>query len=124
MLEAASRNFCHFFGLEHDMRAEKGYARKGRILLLTQVMTLRLLAPACTCCPGRKGLKPESPNQEPVSARFGPQRDFDQMLSCQDSWFCLKVEQYFSLYAVFDGHGSKGQGPFRASDWQRVHLLF
>jgi len=36
----------------------------------------------------RKGLKPESPNQ--------------------DSWFCLKVEQYFSLYAVFDGHGSKG----------------
>ncbi|CAE7364609.1 unnamed protein product [Symbiodinium natans] len=37
---------------------------------------------------GRKGLKPESPNQ--------------------DSWFCLKVEQCFSLYAVFDGHGSKG----------------
>ncbi|CAE7293156.1 PPC6-7, partial [Symbiodinium pilosum] len=26
----------------------------------------------------------------------------------KDSWFCLKVEQYFSLYAVFDGHGSKG----------------
>ena len=30
---------------------------------------------------------------------------------CQDSWFCLKVEQYFSLYAVFDGHGSKGTRP-------------
>ena len=28
----------------------------------------------------------------------------------KDSWFCLKVEQYFSLYAVFDGHGSKGLG--------------
>mmetsp|Transcript_113158 Transcript_113158/g.221887 ORF Transcript_113158/g.221887 Transcript_113158/m.221887 type:complete len:384 (-) Transcript_113158:183-1334(-) len=35
----------------------------------------------------RKGLKPESPNQ--------------------DSWFILKVEA-FSIYAVFDGHGQKG----------------
>mmetsp|Transcript_118456 Transcript_118456/g.166539 ORF Transcript_118456/g.166539 Transcript_118456/m.166539 type:complete len:393 (+) Transcript_118456:60-1238(+) len=35
----------------------------------------------------RKGLKPESPNQ--------------------DSWFVLKMEN-FSLYGVFDGHGQKG----------------
>mmetsp|Transcript_110727 Transcript_110727/g.286171 ORF Transcript_110727/g.286171 Transcript_110727/m.286171 type:complete len:380 (+) Transcript_110727:76-1215(+) len=35
----------------------------------------------------RKGLKPESPNQ--------------------DAWFLLKMEQ-FSIYAVFDGHGQKG----------------
>eukprot|EP00425_Heterocapsa_triquetra_P042158 CAMPEP_0195089612 /NCGR_PEP_ID=MMETSP0448-20130528/28849_1 /TAXON_ID=66468 /ORGANISM="Heterocapsa triquestra, Strain CCMP 448" /LENGTH=380 /DNA_ID=CAMNT_0040123349 /DNA_START=118 /DNA_END=1260 /DNA_ORIENTATION=+ len=35
----------------------------------------------------RKGLKPESPNQ--------------------DSWFLLKMETY-SIYAVFDGHGQKG----------------
>jgi len=36
----------------------------------------------------RKGLKPESPNQ--------------------DSWFILKVEGGFTMYAVFDGHGQKG----------------
>jgi len=36
----------------------------------------------------RKGLKPESPNQ--------------------DSWFVLKVEHHQSIYAVFDGHGQKG----------------
>lgn len=36
----------------------------------------------------KKGLKPESPNQ--------------------DSWFILKVEDDFSIYAVFDGHGQKG----------------
>jgi serine/threonine protein phosphatase PrpC len=35
----------------------------------------------------RKGLKPESPNQ--------------------DSWFVLKMEEC-SMYAVFDGHGQKG----------------
>jgi len=35
----------------------------------------------------RKGLKPESPNQ--------------------DSWFVLKTDN-FSIYAVFDGHGQKG----------------
>eukprot|EP00913_Durusdinium_trenchii_P003162 g2923.t1 len=35
----------------------------------------------------RKGLKPESPNQ--------------------DSWFVLKMDS-FSLYGVFDGHGQKG----------------
>lgn len=35
----------------------------------------------------RKGLKPESPNQ--------------------DSWFVLKLETH-SIYAVFDGHGQKG----------------
>jgi len=35
----------------------------------------------------RKGLKPESPNQ--------------------DSWFALKLENY-SIYGVFDGHGQKG----------------
>jgi serine/threonine protein phosphatase PrpC len=36
----------------------------------------------------RKGLKPESPNQ--------------------DSWSILKVEDNFSIYGVFDGHGQKG----------------
>lgn len=36
----------------------------------------------------RKGLKPESPNQ--------------------DSWFVLQVDGNFSMYAVFDGHGQKG----------------
>jgi serine/threonine protein phosphatase PrpC len=36
----------------------------------------------------RKGLKPESPNQ--------------------DSWFVLKFEGQYSIYAVFDGHGQKG----------------
>mmetsp|Transcript_17243 Transcript_17243/g.30238 ORF Transcript_17243/g.30238 Transcript_17243/m.30238 type:complete len:374 (+) Transcript_17243:83-1204(+) len=36
----------------------------------------------------RKGLKPESPNQ--------------------DSWFCVRVENNFSMYAVFDGHGLEG----------------
>merc|ERR1712046_148153 len=36
----------------------------------------------------RKGLKPESPNQ--------------------DSWFVLKVAGNFSIYGVFDGHGQKG----------------
>lgn len=36
----------------------------------------------------RKGLKPESPNQ--------------------DSWFILKVDGNFSIYGVFDGHGQKG----------------
>lgn len=44
-----------------------------------------------TACLGytcRKGLKPESPNQ--------------------DSWFFLQVEDHFSLYAVFDGHGQAG----------------
>jgi len=35
----------------------------------------------------RKGLKPESPNQ--------------------DSWFVFRMEKY-SIYAVFDGHGQKG----------------
>jgi serine/threonine protein phosphatase PrpC len=36
----------------------------------------------------RKGLKPESPNQ--------------------DSWSILKVDGNFSLYGVYDGHGQKG----------------
>merc|ERR1712232_1010935 len=36
----------------------------------------------------RKGLKPESPNQ--------------------DSWTVMKIEGKFSIYAVFDGHGQKG----------------
>jgi serine/threonine protein phosphatase PrpC len=36
----------------------------------------------------RKGLKPESPNQ--------------------DSWFVLKLEGNFAIYGVFDGHGQKG----------------
>jgi serine/threonine protein phosphatase PrpC len=36
----------------------------------------------------RKGLKPESPNQ--------------------DSWLVLKVESNYSIYGVFDGHGQKG----------------
>lgn len=36
----------------------------------------------------RKGLKPESPNQ--------------------DSWAILKVENDFALYGAFDGHGQKG----------------
>lgn len=36
----------------------------------------------------RKGLKPESPNQ--------------------DSWSVLKVDGNFSIYGVFDGHGQKG----------------
>jgi len=36
----------------------------------------------------RKGLKPESPNQ--------------------DSWSILKVDGNFALYGVFDGHGQKG----------------
>jgi len=36
----------------------------------------------------RKGLKPESPNQ--------------------DSWMVLSVDDSFSMYGVFDGHGSKG----------------
>jgi len=36
----------------------------------------------------RKGLKPESPNQ--------------------DSWSILKVEGNFSIYGVYDGHGQKG----------------
>merc|ERR1719373_387186 len=35
----------------------------------------------------RKGLKPESPNQ--------------------DAWFVLKLDSV-SIYAVFDGHGQKG----------------
>ncbi|CAE7939999.1 TATDN2, partial [Symbiodinium necroappetens] len=72
-LVVASRNFCQFFGLEHD-KHESGKTGQPR----GKGSSLN----------GRKGLKPESPNQ--------------------DSWFCLKVEQYFSLYAVFDGHGSKG----------------
>ena len=29
----------------------------------------------------------------------------------QDSWFYLKVEDQFTLHAVFDGHGQKGGGP-------------
>lgn len=36
----------------------------------------------------KKGLKPEAPNQ--------------------DSFFIMKIEDEFSLYGVFDGHGSKG----------------
>jgi serine/threonine protein phosphatase PrpC len=36
----------------------------------------------------RKGLKPESPNQ--------------------DSWSILRVEAEYALYGVFDGHGQKG----------------
>jgi len=36
----------------------------------------------------RKGLKPESPNQ--------------------DAWFIVGVEQVFSVYGVFDGHGQRG----------------
>jgi len=36
----------------------------------------------------KKGLKPEAPNQ--------------------DSFFIMKVEDQYSLYGVFDGHGSKG----------------
>merc|ERR1712232_625757 len=36
----------------------------------------------------RKGLKPESPNQ--------------------DSWTVMKIEGKFSIYAVFDGHGKQG----------------
>jgi len=36
----------------------------------------------------RKGLKPESPNQ--------------------DSWMVLKVDGQFSIYGVFDGHGKQG----------------
>jgi len=46
---------------------------------------LQTLGLGYTC---RKGLKPESPNQ--------------------DSWFILKVHEDFSIYAVFDGHGAKG----------------
>jgi len=36
----------------------------------------------------RKGLKPESPNQ--------------------DSWAIMQVDERFSMYAVYDGHGGKG----------------
>merc|ERR1711976_590091 len=36
----------------------------------------------------RKGLKPESPNQ--------------------DSWMVMKVDGKFAMYGVFDGHGQKG----------------
>jgi len=36
----------------------------------------------------RKGLKPESPNQ--------------------DSWIIMQMDERFSLYAVFDGHGKHG----------------
>lgn len=36
----------------------------------------------------RKGLKPESPNQ--------------------DSWSVLRVDGNFAIYGVFDGHGQKG----------------
>jgi len=36
----------------------------------------------------RKGLKPESPNQ--------------------DSWSIVQVDENFSIYAVYDGHGGKG----------------
>lgn len=43
------------------------------------------LALGYTC---RKGLKPESPNQ--------------------DSWSIMRVDDNFSIYAVYDGHGQKG----------------
>jgi serine/threonine protein phosphatase PrpC len=48
-------------------------------------MSIPSLGLGYTC---RKGLKPESPNQ--------------------DSWMILKVEEAFSMYGVFDGHGQKG----------------
>jgi serine/threonine protein phosphatase PrpC len=49
----------------------------------------------------RKGLKPESPNQ--------------------DSWFVLRLEgeQNCSIYAVFDGHGKKGHD---VSNFVKEHL--
>jgi len=47
----------------------------------------------------RKGLKPESPNQ--------------------DSWTVLKIEGKFSIYAVFDGHGQKGHD---VSEFVKVNL--
>lgn len=47
----------------------------------------------------KKGMKPESPNQ--------------------DSFFILKVEQEYSLYGVFDGHGRKGHD---VSNFVKDHL--
>jgi serine/threonine protein phosphatase PrpC len=47
----------------------------------------------------RKGLKPDSPNQ--------------------DSWFILQLENEMSIYAVFDGHGQQGH---QVSDFVKAHL--
>jgi serine/threonine protein phosphatase PrpC len=47
----------------------------------------------------RKGLKPESPNQ--------------------DSWSVLKVDGNFAIYAVYDGHGQKGHD---VSNFVKEHL--
>lgn len=47
----------------------------------------------------RKGLKPESPNQ--------------------DSWFIMKIDGDFAIYGVFDGHGQKGHD---VSNFVKEHL--
>lgn len=40
--------------------------------------------------------------------------------SWQDSWFFLQVEDHFSLYAVFDGHGQAGGTCWNMSEWCKI----
>merc|ERR1712137_409747 len=62
----------------------KTFANKKMAQMGDEVMPAQL-GIGYTC---RKGLKPESPNQ--------------------DSWIIMQMDERFSLYAVFDGHGKHG----------------
>ncbi|CAD7935101.1 unnamed protein product [Amoebophrya sp. A25] len=71
-------------GSETDRNANKrqSFKRKDEFQLGDDSTSLHI---GYTC---RKGLKPESPNQ--------------------DSWFVFDVEDDYAIYGVFDGHGAKG----------------
>eukprot|EP00438_Fugacium_kawagutii_P033418 Skav220512 [mRNA] locus=scaffold279:162219:165592:- [translate_table: standard] len=57
-----------------------------------------LMPPFVGIC--QKGLKPNSPNQ----ARMGT----GTQCPVQDAWSVVRVEDHFSIYSVYDGHGPYG----------------
>lgn len=72
------------FSISSDMdQGKTSFANKTIKQLGDKIETPSWLGYTC-----RKGLKPESPNQ--------------------DSWSVLNVQGKFSIYGVYDGHGSKG----------------
>jgi len=84
VIEAAGQLFGHKMSISCRTEQDKTSFREKDSQTLGDELDLAAFGMGYTC---RKGLKPESPNQ--------------------DSWFVLKTEAC-SIYAVFDGHGQHG----------------
>merc|ERR1719375_2784885 len=74
--------------------AEKKIYKGGDAAMIAEIQQGKFMGYTC-----RKGLKPESPNQ--------------------DSYSILKIENEVSVYAVYDGHGKKGHD---SSEFVKHHL--